>query len=245
MAGDFRPPPREMNLLDNRKLKLEAPNNKGKMANLSVQVTKEGNPRLVVYTNDPEDTADYGKITAAMEMKSFFSLLGMIDEAIAAPGEYKEKIDNLNSWAGGQKLDVPKVVNSTIVTKDAEGVVAITVSAPRRPNIKFPFMLDSFHNFVKADGSSLGKAEASHRVARAWVRFIEAILPVIAVTKYVHPEKKDNGFNKGGNGGGQRGGGSYGGGGNRNGGGGGSYGGGNGGGNAGGGDTGMDDIEGW
>lgn len=233
MAGDFRPPPREMTLLDNRKIRLEAPNAQGKMASLSFQVTKEGNPRIVVWTNDPNDTQDYGKIQAAMEMKSFFALMRMLEEAVEAKGEYREKIDCLNSWYGGQKQDVPKVVSSVIVTKDAEGIVALTVSAPRRPNIKFPFALDSFHNFVKGDGSPLGKAEASQRLAKGWVRFLEQVVPLLAVTKYVHPEKKDKG-----NGGG----GGY----NRGGGGGYNRGGGNGGGgNSGGGDVGMDDIESW
>lgn len=245
MAGDFKPPPRVMTLLDNRKIRLEAPNAQGKNASLSFQVTKEGNPRLVVWTNDPQDTQDYGKITAAMEMKSFFAFLRMLEEACAAPGEYKEKIDCLNSYYGGQKQDTPKVVSSVIVTKDAEGVVAVTVSAPRRPNIKFPFQLDSYHNFIKADGSQLGRAEASVRLAKGWVRFLEQVVPLIAVTNYVHPEKKDNG-NKGGYGGGNRqggGGGGYNRGGGNGGGGGGGYSGG--GASGGGADTSMDDIEGW
>ena len=214
MAGNFKPPVREKNFLDHSKLKLVCPNSKGKYSSLSFQITEAGNPRIVVYTNDPEDTADYGKITANMEPKTFFALLDLIKTAIDAPGKFREKIDNKHNWVGGQRTDKPQVVNSTIVSKDDEGVISIMISAPRRPNLAFPFQEDQYHNFVKNDGTPLTKGEASGRMARAWVKMLENVATLMMVINYKHPEKKDapggqGGGNRGGGGGGyqQRGGG--------------------------------------
>jgi len=233
----FRAPPRQKNALDNSKLKLYSPNSKGKMASLAMQLVKN-NPRMVVYTNDPEDTVDYGKITANMDMLTFFSLLQLITTAANAPGEYREKIDNKNfTWGGGQRSEKPSIVSSTIVSKDAEGVVYISISAPRRPVIKFQFGENEYHNFIKSDGTPLSKGEGSQRVALGWVNLMEKIMAHLAVVEYVEPEQKPAGG--GGFGGGNRGG--QGGGGN-------SYGG-NRGGNGGGGkpavEDSMDDIESW
>lgn len=237
MAGDFKPQPRVKTILDNPKLRLVAPNAKGKMASLSFQNTPAGNPRIVVWTNDPDDTQDYGKITAAMEPKTFFALMQLIRTAANAPGEYREKIDNMHNWVGGQRSDKPQTVNSTIVSKDTEGVIYITISAPRRPNIKFPFMQDDYHHFVKSDGSPLEKAEVSKRLALSWVKMLESLMSILMVQQYVHPEKKDN------KGGGNRTGGNF----NR-GGGGGNYGGSRGGESAGaaaGAGDDLDDLPGW
>lgn len=217
--GTFKPAPRAKNALDNSKLKLYAPNSKGKKASLALQLVKN-NPRIVVYTNDPEDTIDYGKITANMDMLTFFSLLQLITTAANAPGEYREKIDNKNfTWAGGQRSEKPAVVSSTIISKDAEGVVYISISAPRRPVIKFQFGENEYHNFVKSDGTPLSKGEGSQRTALGWVILMEKIMAHLAVTEYVEPEQKPEGgggFQRGGGGGGGN---NYGG--NRNGGGGG------------------------
>lgn len=209
----FRPPPRAKNALDNAKLKLYSPNSKGKMASLALQLVKN-NPRIVVYTNDPEDTVDYGKITANMDMLTFFALMQLITTAANAPGEYREKIDNKNfTWGGGQRSEKPSIVSSTIVSKDAEGVVYISISAPRRPVIKFQFGENEYHNFVKSDGTPLSKAEGSQRVALGWVNLMEKVMAHLAVVEYVEPEPKQQGggggFNRGGQGGG--GGNSYGG----------------------------------
>lgn len=235
----FRPPPREKNALDNSKLKLYAPNAKGKMASLAIQLVKN-NPRIVVYTNDPEDTVDYGKITANMDMLTFFALLQLITTAANHQGEFREKIDNKNfTWPGGQRSEKPSVVSSTIVSKDAEGVVYISISAPRRPVIKFQFGENEYHNFIKSDGTPLSKGEGSQRVALGYVSLMEKIMAHLAVVNYVEPEQKQaggsngGGFNRGGGGGGYNRGGGQGG---------GNYGGGGGQAKA---EDSMDDIESW
>ena len=231
--GGFRPPPRVKNALDNPKLKLYAPNAKGKQASLMWQLV-DNNPRAVVYTNDPEDTKEYGKITAKMDLPTFSQLTEMLLEAAAATGEFRQKIDNMgHTFKNGQRSDKPEVLNSTIVSRDAEGVVHLTISSYGRPNIKFPFMNQQYHHWVGNDGSPLSRAEISSRTVRGYVKLIDAIMAHLAVKDYTPPKEKEGG-NRGGNGGGYNRGGN-------NGGGGGQRSGGYSGGGSGGGDA-MDDI---
>lgn len=223
--ADFRPPPRKKIALDNQKLSMSAPNQKGKRAGLLWQLINN-NPRIVVYTNDPDDQIDYGKITAALDAPTFFAFLNLIDKAISATGEYKEKIDNMNfSWAGGKRSDTPSVVSSLLVGKDADGVIWIAVSAPRRPQIKFPFMNPEFHNFFHKDGSPYEKAEVSALIAKSYLDMLRHLMAGLMITEYVEPKPKEDrgGGNRGGQGGGggQRSGGGGGWGGNSGGGGGG------------------------
>lgn len=202
----FKPPPRRKIALDNNKLSLSAPNSKGKKAGLLWQLINN-NPRIVVYTNDPDDQVDYGKITAALDSPTFFAFLRLIEQAITAEKGYKEKIDNLNyTWGGGKRSDTPTVVSSLLVGKDDDGVIWIAVSAPRRPQIKFPFMNPEFHNFIHRDGTPYEKAEVSALMAAAYVDFLRPMLANLMVSEYVEPKPKDdrggNNRSSGGNSGG-------------------------------------------
>lgn len=208
--SDFKPVPRKKIGLDNQKLSMSAPNSKGKRAGLLWQLINN-NPRIVVYTNDPDDQADYGKITAALDAPTFFAFLNLIDNAIKAEGEYKEKIDNANyTWPGGKRSETPSVVSSLIVGKDADGLIWISVSAPRRPQIKFPFINPEFHNFFHRDGSPYEKAEVSAIMAKSYLDILRGMMAQLLVTEYVEPKPKED-RNGGGNRGGGFGGGSGGG----------------------------------
>lgn len=231
----FRPPPRKKVALDNNKLSMGAPNSKGKRAGLLWQLVNN-NPRIVVYTNDPDDQIDYGKITAALDAPTFFAFLQMIENAVNAPvgTEFKDKIENSNfTWGGGKRSETPTVVSSLLVGKDPDGVIWIAVSAPRRPQIKFPFMNPDFHNFFHRDGSPYEKAEVSALIAQSYIKLLRLLMAQLLVTEYVEPKpKEDRNGGGGGNRGGQGGGGGY------------NRGGGNsGGGNSGGGD--LDDETPW
>jgi uncharacterized membrane protein YgcG len=214
MAGDFRPPPRKKILLDHNKFHLRAPNAAGGNASLQWQLVGS-NPRITVWTNDQNDTTAGGKLEAAMGVATFFSLLRLIEMAANSEGEFKEKIDNSNfTWPGGKRSETPSVVSSTIIAKGEDGLVTICISAPRRPQIRFPFINEDFHNFVHRDGSPFTKAEASKLSALAFCDMLRPIYAALLVKEYVEPPPKDQqgggGGNRGGNAGGGR---SYGGGG--------------------------------
>lgn len=214
MAGDFRPAPRKKILLDHNKFHLRAPNAAGQNASLQWQLVGS-NPRITVWTNDPNDTTAGGKIEAAMGVSTLFMLLRLIKMAAESEGEFKEKVDNSNfTWPGGKRSETATVVSSTIIAKGEDGLVTICISAPRRPQIKFPFINEDFHNFVHRDGSPFTKAEASKLSALAFVDMLTPIYAALLVKEYVEPPPKDapggGGNRQGQSGGGGR---SYGGGG--------------------------------
>jgi hypothetical protein len=208
MADGFQPKPRKKIALDNNKLSMRAPNSKGKMAGLNWMLVKN-NPRLVVYTNDPEDTTDYGKITAALDAPTFFAFVQLLRQAIAAEGKFREKIDNSNfTFPGGKRSETPSVVSSLIVGRDEDGLIWISVSAPRRPQIKFHFINPDFHNFLHNDGTPYTKAECSVLYAKSYATLLELVMAHLLVSEYVAPEPKpDQGGNRGGYGGNRGGGG--------------------------------------
>jgi hypothetical protein len=228
MAGNFKAPPREKNALDHPKLNLTAPTpgHQGKFSRL-VWGFHANNPRITVYTNDPNDqNTNYGKIAANMDTPTMFALVGLLNEIIDGPADKKVKIENKNFiFPGGKRSERPVLVSETWIGKDKDEVIWISVAAKDRPRIKFEFQPGDFHHFVHGDGTPFTKAEASKLWARGYVRILENLLPTLAVANYQEPPPKEGGF---------------GGGGNRGGGGGGNYGGGNRGGNSGGGGFGGD-----
>lgn len=206
--SDFRPAPRKLNALDNKKLRMSAPNKKGKMASLAWMLVKN-NPRLVVYTNDPDDqNNDYGKISANLDAPTFFAFLALLKDAIDAPGQFGEKIENKNfTWGGGKRSDEPVVVNSLIVGKDEDGTIWVCVSAPRRPQLKFPFTSPDFHHFIHRDGSPYTAAEISKIYATAYHSMLSLLAGNLLVTEWVPPDPPKDQNNRGGGGG--QGGGGY------------------------------------
>ena len=199
----FKPAPRVKNGLDNNKLNLTAVNSKGKKASLLWQLMNN-NPRIVVYTNDPDDQTNYGKIPAKIDAPIFFAFMNLIEQAINAPGEFKGKIDNSNfTWNGGKRAETPTVESSLLAGKDADGVVWVAVSAPSRPQIKFPFINPEFHSFVHKDGTAYSKAETSVLMAKSYLDVLRLMMAQLLVKDYVEPKpKEEKGSNRGSSGGG-------------------------------------------
>lgn len=206
--GGYRPPPRAKNALDNSKLGLRAPNRAGKMASL-VWSMAGNNPRITVYTNDPDDTVNYGRISSHLDLPMMYALLRLIRRAIETPEgtKYRDKIENKKYlYPNGKRSDVPEVTDSLIVGKNEDGLIWICVDAPRRPKIQFPFLIPDFHNLVHGDGSVFTQAESSKIAAESWVDMLSHLVVAVNVKEYVHPERKEdkrgNNNNRGGSGGG-------------------------------------------
>lgn len=218
--SDFRPPPREKNVFDEPKLDLKTPNSKGKMATLKWGIFKN-NPRLTVYTNDPDDTTDNGRISANLDAKTFYAFLQLLSRAIKSDVEFKAKIDNKNHiFAYGKRSEEAVLVSSLWVGRDADGVVWISITAPKHPSIKFAFANSDYHFFYHTGGEQFTKADYSQIYAEAYLTMLTELMGVAMVHHYIAPEPRPEG--QGGGKGGFQGGG------NRGGGGGGSYGGGGG-----------------
>lgn len=211
--NNSRFPERKKMVLDNEKLRLRAPNAKGKMASLNWGLYSN-NPRLTVYTNDPDDTVDNGVIRAALDAPTFFAFLELLSEAINSREAFRKKIDNLNfTFPGGRRSETPSVVSSLIIGREDDGTIYISVAAPRRPVVKFPFTNPDFHNFYHGDGTQYSKADISNVYARSYLRMLSTLMTVAMDTNYTPPKpREDNGGGfKGKSGGGGYGGGNKGG----------------------------------
>ena len=216
--ADYTPKERITNALDNRKLNLSAPTpgHKGKTAAL-VWGLYSNNPRITVWTNDPNDTGksnSFGKISANLDMPMFYMVMGYLTKAIESPVEVKYKFENKGTtWYDNKPSQEPALLSELWVGKDKDGIVWISVQAPsgqNRPRIKFTFAPNDFHHLLHGDGTPISAAEASTMFAKGYVCLLEKMMSVIAANNWVAPVKKDQsgGNNKGSynnnNGGGNR-----------------------------------------
>jgi uncharacterized membrane protein YgcG len=211
----FKPEPREKNALDNRKLNLSTPcpTAKGKFSNLQWALISN-NPRVIVYTNDPDDATDKhngGKITANLDLPIFFTFLELMRKAIESKEEVKFRIENKNFiFPGGKRSEKPIVTSELWVGKDKDGQLWICVTDAvhkDRPKIKFPFVPSDFHSFFHQDGEKFSSAEVSEIYAKGYLKLLTNLMTHVAVNNFVEPKPREGG------GGGGRG--NYGGGGDR------------------------------
>lgn len=198
--SDFKAPPREKTAFDNRKLNLttEVPGDSRKKSSLVVQLVAN-NPRLVVYTNLPDDQSEsnnYGRINANMDAPTFAVMIEAIERmADAQPGE-KISLNCLNhTFYGGKRSDAPKLLSTIYIGKDSDGNVYISVVSKEkeRPIIKFIFGENDYHFLGKTDGTKFTKAEASVIYAKGWSRLLMSMMETMLINNYKEPEKKNDG----------------------------------------------------
>jgi len=204
--GGFQRTPRKKNALDNSKLRLSAPcpTAEGKRSSL-VWGVYSNNPRITVYTGDPEDTTDYGRIVANVDIANFYAFIEMLEATAKSPGECKQKMDNKGfSWFGGKRSENPVVLNSILVGKDADGGVWISVITDRRPMIKFYILPNDTTSLYHGDGSAYNKAEASALFTLGYCQILRNLVSIVLVNEYVEEAPKKpyvpgggNNYNKG------------------------------------------------
>lgn len=194
--ADFTPVQRAKNALDNRKLNLscKCPADQSKWSSL-IWGLYANNPRITVYTGDPSDQGEskgYGKITANLDLPTFYAFLQAMYEVIDSEGEFKTKLENKNFiFPQGKRSEKPVNVSDLWFGKDKDGIIWISVTARDRPKIKFTFGPTEFHNFVNGDGSQASPAKISKLYAKAYVKILENMMTNMAVDNYVEPPKRD------------------------------------------------------
>ena len=169
----------------------------------------DGNPRIVVRTQDPNDKDNnYGTIVAPMDPIIMSVLSDIIRQAAEAEPGWRQKITNKSTWHNGQKLQEPTRINDIIVGKDSEGCVYIALHEDNRPNLRFLFGPSSFHYLIKNDGSPLSKAELSVLFAKGYANMVmQAVGTIIGYSSYAgvykeHEGEKNASFRPSGNSGG-------------------------------------------
>lgn len=198
-------------VLNRFSMKAPLPNSRGDVSSTAYWGSFRGNPRLIVHTNDPEDAnVKYGKINANMDIGTFEELVHLIGVVCASkPGDEnsKFKIVNKSNYDGDQRFDTPREVNSTLIGKDDDGRVWISVVEGNRPTPRFFFGPSEYHHVVKRDGSPVSPAEASVHFALATMKQLSQIMSVLAARAALGDEPDEDGAPKkegGYQGGGQR-----------------------------------------
>lgn len=155
----------------------------------------DGNPRIVVRTQDPNDKDNnYGTIVAPMDPIIMSVLSDIIRQAAEAEPGWRQKITNKSTWHNGQKLQEPTRINDIIVGKDSEGCVYIALHEDNRPNLRFLFGPSSFHYLIKNDGSPLSKAELSVLFAKGYANMVmQAVGTIIGYSSYAGVYKEHEG----------------------------------------------------
>lgn len=221
--ADFKPKPRDKNVLDSKRVTLSMPcpvkGVKG-FSNLYYYANND-NPGITVYTGDPNDKDNnFGRIQAKFGLLDLMIHLEQLDAVIKS----KEPLSMTCVCKGfrGSK-DAPKQMDvaEVEVGKRADGVVYICVrdlENRNRPEIFFSFAPTRFHSYA-INGEPCTEAQLSVLVAKGVYRLMGDLVPMISKDTYKHPEPKQQGGGGGGYGGNRGGGNSNYGGGNRGGGG--------------------------
>jgi hypothetical protein len=193
--------PRKKNHLDEYKLRLSAPAVQGakRKPSLAVSVAKN-NPRITVYTN-VEGAKDNGRISANMDTQTMFAMFSALQEVIDGPADSKITITNMNhTFYQGKRSPEPQVVSKTILGKEPDGTIYISVIAKDQAMVKFPFLPSEYHSFVHKDGSPWQPPELSKLYAKGWVDIFSSLIPFVLVNEYEEPPPRDPPANGGGGG---------------------------------------------
>jgi hypothetical protein len=204
---------REKTILDDPKLKLTAdklPDGDGRPT--MSWYAAGNNPRIDVYTNVPSDK-DNGKIRAEIDIVIAMEILEVIEE-YATSGEVGCKATWENSGKGWDRANNRPtkdifVKSKIVVGKDKEGrlYIACLAADPDRPKIRFYFGVNMFRKMFIGEEKATD-AQVSCISARAWVKAVRALMPIVLAGQYVHRTPNNNGGQQGGNN--RQGGGGYG-----------------------------------
>ncbi len=126
------------------------------------------NPRVSIFTNNPEDTIGKGIIAAPMNPETFFTFLNRLEAISKGEAGKKEKIE---CYQGKERVKISDLVFG----KDDEGFTWISVIAPNRPNIKFVFEMSDWHTIQRGDGTKFTPSECSTLEALAKIQVLRGI----------------------------------------------------------------------
>lgn len=211
--ADFKPAPREKNSLDNTKFNLTTQNEKGRRATLKIELINN-NPRITIYTGDPDDQENnHGRIQAKLDAVIYMLMIDRLED-MARKGDGK-KIYSVNNELERFKDKKPTgewyTANTLKFGRDDDGQVWLSVIERNRPKLKFIITNPAYHVLKNADGSDLPVGEVSRLFTLAWCGVQRAIIGPCMNANYVPPKPRDDaggqrsgnnngkgGFNKGG-----------------------------------------------
>lgn len=155
----------------------------GKRAKLAFGV-RDGNPRVTVFTNDPNDKISNGIIYAAMNPETFYTFLELFNNVIRAKEETKYKISCYGTrWENDKPTKDKILISDLCFGRDADGIIWICLIAENRPKIKFEFSISDYHLLYDAHGQQFDKSQASRLEATAKLALLRDIY-AYAISKH-------------------------------------------------------------
>ena len=142
----------------------------------------QNNFAIKVFSNI-ESEPSRGFLRAGLGPVEFEVWLILLEDVINSSEPTRHEMDNYNKEG--------QVISKCILGKDKDGTVFIGLKAKGHTPIKFTFGYNRFHKLITADGSEATAAFASETFAKAYLRALQGLKPVVAGVNYVSPDKMD------------------------------------------------------
>lgn len=162
---------------------------------------RDGNPRITVFTNDPNDTVQRGIIYAGMSPETFEIFTLLFDTVIRSKEEIKQVVECYTQRYEDNKPTGERILNSQVwIGRDADGLIWLSVTAKGRPQIRFTFQVSEWHKLLKGDGTQFTEAEGSRLAAMAHLNLLRQVYgPMLA--QYLQnppppPPPREGGWNR-------------------------------------------------
>lgn len=166
---------------------------------------RDGNPRITVYTNVPEDKTNYGIIPAPMNPETFGIFLDLWEQIVKSDVADRKKVQCFTAQRTADGKPGEKILLSEVLFgRDNEGIVYIIVKAAddARPKIKFDVKLSEYHKIFKGDGTPLTEKEGSTLQALAMINTLRSTYErLTGGLRAPNENSGKGGFSKGGFGG--------------------------------------------
>lgn len=170
----------------------------GKRAKLSFGI-RDGNPRVTVFTNDPNDKINNGVIYAAMNPETFYAFMELFGNVIRAKEEVKYKISCFGTrWENNKPTKEKILISDLCFGRDAEGMIWICIIAENRPKIKFEFNISDYHLLLDGDGKQFDKARASRLEAASKLALFHDVYGIAISKNLENPTPRPNAGARGG-----------------------------------------------
>lgn len=154
-------------------------NQNGRVPTLYVD-TKNNNPRIMVRLNNGKQ-GEEGKLELNLDLPTLSALLVMMEDAIRSKQPIVQRVEvKKTGWdRQANKPRDPYTYASIFIGKDADGLEFIGVQH-KQLKLTFHFTEAEFHPFIDTStGQPATRQYVSNILARAWVKIMSQIVPMI------------------------------------------------------------------